>query len=177
MSYEHHFVTYLESLTQADDRGALAALRRGLGQPPGTVPDMFPYVIRHIPENASRWKEQVYYLIASVYALHPKSTIKAGLNMGDHFSLTLDPDPERNKAIERRFTSLLTAHPEDMPTYLRQAVSFLKSQKEDGIAINWHQLMGHMLQWNKPEKRVNVQKRWANQFWRLQKKDDEQDSA
>ena len=34
MTKERPFVTYLESLRE--DRGALAALRRGLGQPPGT---------------------------------------------------------------------------------------------------------------------------------------------
>lgn len=35
---KHPYIIYLESLRE--DRAALAALRRGLGQPPGTVPDM-----------------------------------------------------------------------------------------------------------------------------------------
>ena len=46
MNYEHGFVTYLQSLAEKDDRGALAALRRGLGQSPGSVPDTFRYVVR-----------------------------------------------------------------------------------------------------------------------------------
>ena len=170
MSYEHSFITYLESLTKADDRGALAAIRRGLGQPPGTVPAMFPYVVNKLPQHAysGSWTEKVYYLIASLYALHPESTTEG--NLGDHFWRTLQHDAEKDKAIERRFTALLTAHSEDMPIYLRQAISFLKSKE---VAINWHQLMGHILQWDKPEQATEVQKWWAAQFWRRPKKNDD----
>ncbi len=163
MSNEHNFITYLETL--AEDRTALAALRRGLGQPPGTVAEMYPYVVQRLPKDAypNSWTEQSYYLIAALYALHPKSTPEG--NLGTHFAQTLDPDPERNKAVERRFTALLTAHPDDLHFYLRQAISFLKS-RNDGVPVNWHQLMWHILAWGNFDKRARVQKQWAAQFWR-----------
>ncbi|NKQ37701.1 MAG: type I-E CRISPR-associated protein Cse2/CasB [Chloroflexi bacterium] len=172
MSSEHHFITYLESLTQADDRGALAALRRGLGQPPGTVPDMFPYVVPRLPNNAypGSWAEQCYYLIPSLYALYPE--MGDGRNLGSHFARTLQHDAEKDKAVERRFTALLAAHPQDLPIYLRQAISFLRSKE---IPVNWHQLMWDILAWDKPDKLPRIQKRWANEFWRLQKQDDDKD--
>ena len=162
MSNEHSFVTYLETL--ADDRAALAALRRGLGQPPGTVPDMHRYVIQRLPDFAypGSWTEQVYYLIAALYALHPESAAEG--NLGNHFARTLDPNPDYNTAVERRFTALLTAHPEDLPFYLRQAISFLRSKDE--VAVNWHQLMWDVLKWDDPDRAPQVQKRWAAQFWR-----------
>lgn len=169
MSYKHNFVTYLETLQE--DRGALAALRRGLGQPPGNAPEMFPYVVNKLPEKAypGSWTEKTYYLVASLYALHPESAAKG--NFGTHFAHTLDlKNPDNNTAVERRFTALLTAHPEDLPHYLRQAVSFLKSKD---VPVNWHQLMRHLLQWNHPERAVKVQKSWATQFWRRQKNDDD----
>lgn len=168
MSYEHNFVTYLQSL--AEDRGALAALRRGLGQPPGTVADMYPYVVRRLPNTAypGSWTEKTYYLIASLYALHPLSTPQG--NLGAHFAQTLDrQNPDRNEATERRFTALLTAHPDDIHFYLRQGISFLKSKDE--VKVNWHQLMWDMLQWGHPDKATAVQKRWADRFWRRQKTD------
>ncbi len=59
----HPFITYLESLAKAEDRGTLAALRRGLGQSPGTVPDMFRYVVPRLPDNANKWTEKTYYMI------------------------------------------------------------------------------------------------------------------
>ena len=164
---EHHFVTYLETLSE--DRAALAALRRGLGQPPGTVPDMYRYVIRRLPKEAypNSWAEQTYYLIAALYGLHPASG--AGRNLGDHFAKTLDPNPDYNEAIERRFTALLTAHPDDLPFYLRQAISYLKSKD---VAVNWHQLMWDVRDWGHPERQHRVQKRWATQFWRFRGDED-----
>jgi hypothetical protein len=36
------FVAHLQRL--GEDRAALAVLRQGLGQPPGTTPQMYPYV-------------------------------------------------------------------------------------------------------------------------------------
>lgn len=157
---EQYFVTYLESL--ADDRAALAALRRGLGQPPGTVADMFPYVVRFLPRDAypNSWTEQSYYLIAALFALHPQSAPEG--NLGAHFASTLDPNPDHNQAIERRFTALLTAHPDDLHFYLRQAISFLKSKD---VAVNWHRLMWDVLAWDHPDRQTRVQKQWAAGFW------------
>lgn len=163
---EHYFITYLETLTE--DRAALAALRRGLGQPPGSVPDMHRYIIPLLQNiYANSWEEEVYYLVASLFALHPES-VKEG-NLGTHFAQTLDPNPDYNKAIERRFTALLTAHPQDLPFYLRQAISFLQSKEQ---AINWHQLMRDILRWEHPTYATTVQKRWAAQFWRKQKQEE-----
>lgn len=161
MSNPDQFVNYLESLKE--NRGALAALRRGLGQPPGTVPDMFPYVVPRLPENAypDSWPEKSYYLIASLYAFHPEST-SAG-NLGAHFARLRDPDPDKNDALERRFTALLTANPEDLHIYLRQAISFLRSKDE--TPINWHALMWDVLSLNNPERATKTQKRWAQGFW------------
>ena len=163
MNREHQFVTYLETL--AEDRAALAALRRGLGQPPGTVPDMFPYVVRRLPDSVypGSWNESAYYLIAALYAYHPMGATDG--NLGNHFRRTLDPqNDDRNQATERRFTALLPAHPDDLHYYLRQAISFLKSK--DDVPINWHQLMWDVRDWGDSERRTGVQKRWATQFWR-----------
>lgn len=172
MSQPHNFITHLETL--ADDRAALAALRRGLGQPPGTVPDMYPYVVRWLPQEAypNSWLEQSYYLLAALYALHPQSTPEG--NLGDHFALTLDPNPDHNTAIERRFMGLLTAHSDDLPFYLRQAISFLKSKERP---INWHELMWNVRDWGYPDRQTRVQKRWATQFWRRRAEDAGTDSG
>lgn len=149
------FVEYLEGLR--DDRAALAALRRGLGQPPGTVASMYPYVVPRLPADASRRVEEAYYLVAALFAYHPA---EGGVgNMGHHFARARDPQSD-NTAIERRFTALLSAHPEDLDFYLRQAVSFLKSKE---VPINWHQLFDDLRRWgyeNRP-----VQKAWARAFW------------
>lgn len=149
------FIEYLESLR--DNRGALAALRRGLGQPPGAVADMYRYVVPWLPKDVSRRREMDYYLIAALFAYHPDT---GGIgNMGAHFARTKDPQGDTT-AIERRFTALLAAHPDDMPTYLRQAVSFLRSKE---VPVNWHQLFYDLQRWDYDHR--PVQREWARYFW------------
>jgi len=150
------FVTYLESLRE--DRAALANLRRGLGQPPGTAVGMFPYVARWVPPKAPSVLEEVYYLIAALFASHPSPGGEG--NMGDHFRRVVQADALSAPAVERRITALLSAHPDDLHFYLRQAVSFLRSKE---VPVNWHQLFIDVCRWDHAERRV--QRQWARSYW------------
>jgi len=153
----HHFIDHLYSLATSENRGALAALRRGLGQPPGTVAEMYRYVVPHLPSLSNQ--ETACYLIAPLFAMHTKST-NVG-NLGDHMrACNPSHDANREESLERRFTALLSTHPDDMPDYLRQAVSFLKSKD---IPVNWNQLFWDLQNWDDEDRRV--QKKWANAFW------------
>ncbi len=156
MSEPQPFVTYLESLRE--DRAALARLRRGLGRQPGTVADMFPYVAPWVPPDAPRPLEDAYYLVAALFASHPDAGGSG--SMGDHFRRVVVDDPASADAVERRFTALLAAHPDDLAFYLRQAVSFLRSR---GVPVDWHQLFADMCRWAHPHR--PVQRRWARAFW------------
>jgi CRISPR system Cascade subunit CasB len=154
---QHPFVEYLGSLR--DDRAALAALRRGLGQPPGTVPAMFPYVERYLPDDVKPWQEEAHYLIAALFAYHPDPGGRG--NIGDHYADVRRRNPHGDHtALERRFTALLAAHREDLPFYLRQTVSFLKSKE---IPIDWDRLFRDVQGWGAES--GSVQKRWARAFW------------
>jgi len=155
MDNEQPFITYLEGLRE--DRGALAALRRGLGQPPGTVTSMYRYVVPWLGDDVPAWREAAYYTVAALYASHPAPGGKG--NMGAHFSQARGQQGS-DAAIERRFTTLLAAHPDDLDTYLRQAVSYLRSKE---VPVNWHQLLSDVVAWGHPDR--YVQKRWARAFW------------
>jgi CRISPR system Cascade subunit CasB len=152
----HPFIAHLLELYERQDRGALAALRRGLGLPAGTAAEMFRYVEPFLAQKRSRTQESAYYLVASLFALHPKSTISG--NLGNHMAQTRTESGE--DALERRFTALLSAHPDDLPGSLRQAISFLKSKE---IPVNWNQLFWDLQNWD--DEGRGVQKRWASAFW------------
>lgn len=154
-SQPHPFIRYLQKLAEGRDRGALASLRRGLGQPPGTVAEMYRYVEPYIGIDA-RYKDDTYYLIATLFAFHPKSTEEG--DMGKHMAAARYEGNE--DALERRFTALLAAHTDDLPEYLRQAVSFLKSKE---IPVNWNQLLKDLQAWGHEGR--YVQKKWARSFW------------
>jgi CRISPR system Cascade subunit CasB len=152
----HPFITYLETLTA--NRGVLAALRRGLGQPPGTVAEVYPYILPFIPDSVGPHVEEIYFTIASLFAFYPQG-ITSG-NIGSHMASAVVSESSQ-AAVERRFTTLLASHPDDLPNALRQAISFLKSKDQP---VNWHQLMRDMLAWDHPDR--YVQKRWASAFWK-----------
>jgi CRISPR system Cascade subunit CasB len=155
MRETHPFIEYLTSLSE--NRGALAALRRGLGQPPGTVASMYPYVVRWLPAEAYPWQEAAYYMVAALFAYHPA---EGGVgNMGDHLACTRQPQVD-DTAIERRFTALLAAHPDDLGFYLRQTISFLRSKE---VPVNWSRLLADVLAWDHPDR--YVQQQWARSFW------------
>jgi CRISPR system Cascade subunit CasB len=153
----HPFIERLQELARKEERGALAALRRGLGQPPGTTAEMFRYVEPFNPPPKISW---VYYTIASLFALHPEAAPSG--NLGAHLAQTRAEGGE--DALDRRFTALLSAHQDDLPDRLRQAVSFLKSKD---VPVNWNQLFWDLQNWEekREEPKHSVQKRWAGSFW------------
>ena len=152
------FVVYLESMRE--DRAVMAVLRRGLGQPPGGAPEMFRYVVPFVHQTTGAWQEEVYYMIASLFGYHPESAATG--NMGSHLGLLRQKNLD-SPAIERRFTTLMAAHPDDLAFHLRQVISLLKSKD---VAVNWHQLFQDTLRWNNPDTRAWVCKQWAGQFWK-----------
>lgn len=155
----HPFVQYL--LTLVEDRAALAALRRGLGRPPGTVPEMFPYVVPYLPAQAHPNAEAPYYILAALFALHPMHTDQG--NMGAHLAQAAREG--NREAVERRFVALLAAHPEDLPEYLRQAISFLKAQE---VPVNWNALFYALRYWGHADYGVGIRREWARSFWAAQ---------
>ena len=146
------FVAHLESLRDQGKRGALAALRRGLGNPPGTVPAIYPQILPWAPPN--RWAEDACYIVGPLFALHPEPGGEG--NMGTAFATVKDP----NGSLEKRFVALLNCHRDDLPNHLQQAVSLLKSKD---VPINWRRLLKDILSWDH-EARF-VQQQWAREFW------------
>jgi len=161
---KHKFITYLtekrEHTDKAHSRSVMAALRRGLGLDIGEAPEMYPYVVPWLPKEPTRNQERSYYLIASLFAQYTEREKKDGTgSMGSHFA-KLKAEAEDATAIERRFTNLLAAHPEELPVYLRQAVGILKAKE---VPIDWHRLFRDISGWHYPSR--YIQQQWARDFW------------
>ena len=153
-SRDYPLVTFLENLRDRDDRAALAKLRRGLGKRLG-VPDMYPYVVRFLPE--APWKQEIYFLITALFAFHPEPG-PWNRSMGAVFRAI--QGQESTDSIEKRFVRLLEADSEDVGFHLKQAVSLAKAK---GIGVSFHRLMSDLLNWNHEDR--FVQMAWARDFW------------
>ncbi|NVM54842.1 MAG: type I-E CRISPR-associated protein Cse2/CasB [Candidatus Helarchaeota archaeon] len=159
------FVEYLENLEQRGARGELAALRRGLQYAPGECIEMYHYVVPWLENVKSKWEKDIHYLIASLYAYHPRSSHSG--NLGDTLRIIYRSRGESN-SIEQRFVALLRSNPEDLFFHLRQSISILKSEN---IPVNWHELFYDLKRWPY-ESKFTPQEKWANSFWKQPKKEE-----
>jgi len=162
MTEPNEFIRYLEQLRDREDRGALASLRRGLGQAPGAVPEASRIVQRGLTADTRDYLETACYIVAPLFALHPKEGGEG--NMGDHFRALCGPTQLGEALpsnVERRFMSLLTSDIEELPDTLRQAISLLKSKN---VPVNWRLLLRNVMAWTHED--GYVQKEWGRAFWR-----------
>lgn len=154
-----HFVNELEKLVRREDRAALAALRRGLGKPAGTTPEMYPYVVPLAPERG----DDAYYLVAALFAWHPSPWHAPGRSSNLGASMARVARDSGSDSIERRFVAMLNAPGEDLPEHLRHAVGLCRAHE---VPVNWLQLLRDLQRWNVPEPgRRQVQRQWAGSFW------------
>lgn len=181
---EYSFIGRLKALLENPDRSqaraAMAHLRRGLGKPAGIAYEMDKYVLGLLPADASRRQEEVYYLVAALFAFWHQGRDKAEGLKGDRNternpgrSLRLlvnreEPGARDNleKSIEKRLNALLNSHREDVGEHLRRTTALLKSKD---VPLNWMQLL-HDLQFWDTESR-SVQHAWARGFWARSKED------
>jgi len=150
------FVSFLLGLAAREDRGALAALRRGLGKEREPPAEMLRLVFRHLPPERP-WEHHWYYTVAALFGLYPHSGGRG--NLGDTFRRLGD-----HESAQKRFIALLDAHPDDLPYRLRQAIALAKSHD---APVNWFQLLEDLLHWRTEDRRV--QQKWAQAYWAPQK--------
>lgn len=158
------FATNLARLVDTEDRAALAALRRGLGKAPGDVAAMHPLVVPYLPDEANPRDDEAWYLVGSLFGLHPEPW--RGDGRGPSFGATLrllrdQKGDAGGPGIDRRMVAILNAHREDVGAHLRQAIGLLRG---GGIAIDWAHLLRDLLRWDHPDR--PAQRQWARDYYR-----------
>lgn len=159
---QHGFINYLNRLVEDGDRGALAALRRGLGRRPGDSPEAYPHVM---PFNPPIWAERSYFLVASLFALwHQGSHSAPRGHIPANFGASFRDVAQQSESdgIERRFVAVLNAHSDDLPDHLRHAVSLMRSARRP-VLVDWSRLLRDIQGWNWQSR--SVQREWARGFW------------
>ena len=162
--HAQNFIAHLQGLKDSNP-GALAHLRRSLGFEPGSYGQAMPYVERFVAvdkheQDASRL---ALYLVAGLFALHPQ---QGNRSLAAAFGALMRERESAN--IERRFIALLDADAQNLPNYLRQAVSLLKA---DERALDYAALIGDLNCWLNPHAdqqwRDRIRQRWARDFYRV----------
>ena len=161
---EQRFVAMLEELKRRDNRQALAILRRGATVPPGEDLATYPLVTRFIPEWARGWREQAFYLVASLYAIHPESWHGEGSGRWDwHLGASLlqlrtARGELQSRSLDVRVLRIVRAEPDQLPDLLRGLVDLLR---DGSVPIDWTVLLSDLIYWDRGES----QRRWAATYW------------
>ena len=152
------FVGALRPLSQRNDRGSLAALRRGLS--PATVMDAWPVVSR-LGGDIGPCGESVFVEIAALFAMHP--TDSSGGNFGTTCrAIAIDDQGDPVESYERRFRRLLASDsPVDVSGQLRAWVRIAAAK---GVGVNYEALFADLWNWRWYADDIRVQ--WARAFWR-----------
>lgn len=161
-------VAHLHGLAEREDRGALAALRRGLGKEPGTVPEMYPHVEPYV-SGAGRPQADAAYVVASLFGAHPVPWKKDDdTPYNTSFGWTLNrirfrDNGSEDQGVARRFVAALNSAREALPVHLRQLLSLLHARDPEA-PVDWERLFQDIVDWDHIDRRV--QRRWAEGFWR-----------
>lgn len=178
LATNHRFFSHLEKLVRDKDRGALAALRRGLGKPPGTAREMDRHILPYLQQDAgvhplvTEARENACYLVGALFAYwHQGKDIivkDAPVNLGDSLRQLVDLETsergnreDAEKRVEKRLIALLNCHRDDLPDHLRHIIGLLKSKD---IPVDWLQLLHDIQNWQRETR--DVQRDWARKFWR-----------
>lgn len=143
-----------------DDRGKLAALRRGLSA--STVMDAWP-VVAQLGGEIGQPGESVFVDVAALFATHPEDS--SARNLGETcraIALADVSDGTLPESYERRFRRLLASgDPSDLSGQLR---GWIRLAANKGVGVNFESLFADLWYWRwyADEIRVN----WARAFWR-----------
>lgn len=166
----------------AGDRGAQAALRRGLGQPVAHSPRLHRYVVPLIRQGMHRSEQQAFYTVASLIAAAPRTDTPpdSGDDDGDGDG-GLEPGngaaawrPSLGASMGRAVAAgrmregsaedllfRLTRSP--MPTLIRRLPPLISQLSGAGGAVDFPQLLADLRRWE--FRRDQVAERWLQDFY------------
>ncbi len=169
---DERFVAALEDLVRREDRGALATLRRGLGKPPGTVIELFPYVVPYLPTDGDERRAWVFFAVAPLFAFHPVSwpagESRGWTNFGASVARLAQRLDHGSAGLEARFLRLLAAEREELPLQLYRMLTLFRPHQ---VPVSWVRLLRDLVQWDHPER--FIQRQWARAFVELRERREE----
>ena len=172
----------LNSKNESATRAMLAKLRRGIGKPPGSMPELWPVTLDGLPEplagktGGPTKGEWAVYTALTLFALHQqgkelkgKPMCREGESLGAsvHHLIKSDDDEAR---VKRRFDAAATSQgPEEFAHHLRGLIQLLKSED---IPLDYPALAEDLFLFQFPEARDSVRLRWGRDFYRNSNKED-----
>ena len=162
-----YFWTRFPTERQPTPRGEeLAALRRGMGRLPGSVPEMWPYYVHLSQDGRIRRK----HIALSLFGLHQQSQQSLvhapGRRIGQALADLRGSGKFSQEAVDSRVTRAATTDDMDELAYhLRGLISQLKSTKGRNT-LDYTLLVRALTDWQTPGGRDRVRREWGRDYYR-----------
>ncbi|GAA3868754.1 type I-E CRISPR-associated protein Cse2/CasB [Saccharothrix violaceirubra] len=157
----YHGLTSRDPVRAAESRRVLARLRRMFSGPRQEA-DAYEFVFAQDPPRA---EEEVWLLVAGLFALHPQPRRHASRRDSLGGSMA-DLLAQRGFAATRRFADLVARDRDGLPHHLRQTIRLLASHD---IRVDYDRLLDDLvvlLAADREEDARRVRLRWAREFHR-----------
>lgn len=140
-----------------DDRGKMAALRRGLTDNPRMHVDAWP-VVAGLGGDIGK---PAHVAIAALFATHPVES--AGGNFGEAcHAIATSGGPDVPDSFERRFRRLLACG--GVEEVVAQLRSWIQLAAAKGVGVNYEGLFADLANW--PHHADDIRVKWARGFWK-----------
>jgi CRISPR system Cascade subunit CasB len=155
-------------------RADLARLRRALGKPAGSVPEVWEYTVGAVPESL-RWDrdepsraEQAAHAALTLFAMHQQSMpVPAhvhGVSLGRAVGQLAAGGEQSADAVTRRFMAVATATSVDEAlVHIRGLVAQLRSAQR---GFDYARLADDLVKLLNPERAETVRLAWGRDFYR-----------
>ena len=152
----------------------LAALRRGIGREPGSVPAMWPYYTTLSEDGSLTPSLRAEHLVLTLYAVHQQSRPgpmhQRGIGVGTALQALRRSEKFSPEAVDRRFSAAATATSlGEVAAHLRGLITQLRAI---GQGLDYDLLVRDLVNWQNPERRLGVRRRWGGQYFIAVPRDD-----
>ncbi len=149
------------------DGADLAALRRGVGREPGSVPQMWQYYTTLQADGHLTTRLRAEHAALTLFAIHQQSLPRSAHELGSGLGTAVKELRASGKfspdAVDRRFGTAATATSLSEASYhLRGLVRQLRQIQRplDYTALFWD-----LVTWQNPARLGQVRRRWAAQYF------------
>jgi CRISPR system Cascade subunit CasB len=147
----------------------LAALRRGIGREPGSVPEMWPYYTTLTTDGAITQRLRAEHLALTLFAVHQQGQSqpvhRAGVGLGTAVLALRRDDKSSPEAVDRRFAAAATATSLDEVTHHARGLITQIRGLTPPPGLDYTRLCDDLRSWQSPQGRTTVRRRWGAQYF------------
>lgn len=166
-----------ENPDESTVKAQLAKMRNGVGEQPGSDPELWEILFRNLPEelegrgNEPGRAEQAIYMALTFYAMHQQSRSleeenvhQRGIGFGQAAAMLVVNNPDSMEAVRRRFNATaLSSDIVELAWHIKGMIQLLRQKK---IGLDYGQLAKDFYDYQLIDQIPGIRLKWGRDFYR-----------